>query len=81
MCWSRSSAGGSNVPHLYKHNINDLLLSLEKSSLGLSVGGTYIGSPTCADDVLLISDSRSEMQAMLDVCYTYSNDHKYVLHP
>ena len=68
-------------PHLYKLYINDLLVRLEKSSLGLCIGDSYIVSPTCADDVLLILDSRDEMQAMLEVCFTYSKEQLYILHP
>ena len=42
-------------PTLYKIYINDLLQQLENNQLGNHIGSTFVGSPTCADDVLLIS--------------------------
>ncbi len=64
--------GGILSTHLYKLYVNNLLLDLESYNLGKFIGSTYIGCPTCADDVLLIADSSSELQEMLYLAYTYS---------
>jgi hypothetical protein len=68
-------------PMLYKAYVNNLLEILQRNNLGLNVGSLYIGSPTCADDVLLMSNNCHELQAMLDVCYVYSKCQQYELHP
>jgi hypothetical protein len=66
---------------LYKLYVNDLLDILQKSDNGTHLGCTYIGSPTCADDILLIANDKSEMQSMISTCYSYASEHQYVLHP
>jgi len=43
--------GGVLSTHLYKVYINELLLELERH-LGISIGNTYTGCPTCADDIV-----------------------------
>ena len=73
--------GGILSPHLYKVYINDLLQSLQHHRIGTSIGTTFLGVPTCADDVLLISSDPYELQTMLDVAYDYSREHQYELHP
>ena len=35
----------------------------------------------CADDVLLLAQDDYELQSMLDVTRTYSQEHKYTIHP
>ena len=59
----------------------DLLESLRVSGVGLYIGSIYLGTPTCADDVLLLSNHPPELQAMLDVSSTYSEEHHYEIHP
>ena len=66
---------------LYKLYINELLQILHTSENGMRIGNVYVGSPTCADDQLLLSNSQEEMQAMITSCYNYASDHQYVLHP
>ncbi|MES9884421.1 MAG: reverse transcriptase family protein, partial [Sedimenticola sp.] len=73
--------GGVLSTHLYKVYINELLLDLESYSIGKYVGSTYIGCPTCADDVLLIAESSDELQQMLSLAYTYSTERRYKIHP
>ncbi|CAC5416003.1 unnamed protein product [Mytilus coruscus] len=38
--------------HLYKHYINELLSELEAHNMGISIGNTYAGCPSCADDIV-----------------------------
>jgi hypothetical protein len=67
-------------PHLYKLYINDLK-DLETSGLGLHIGSIYVGSPTCADDVTLITDETIQVQPLLDTAQEYADRHGYQLHP
>ena len=73
--------GGVLLPSLYKLYILDLLRSLRSACLGVHIGHLYLGIPSCADDVLLLSNLPSEMQAMLNVNSEYSKRHKYEIHP
>lgn len=73
--------GGILSTGLYKTYINDLLLSLEEQQLGSFIGTTYIGCPTVADDVALISYSPDELQNMLNVTFNYSTRECYNIHP
>ena len=75
--------GGVDSPVLYKHYIYDMLQKLEDDNLALSIGPIYLGSPTCADDVRLLSNNRlgSELQLMLGVTKGYSKRHGYEIHP
>ncbi len=67
--------------HFYKTYINNLLVELEEQSLGINIGDTYVGCPTCADDALLLSTDSGELQTMLSLAYTYSQEHRYHIHP
>ncbi len=73
--------GGILSTHFYKPYINDLLLDLEDRRLGKHIGTVYAGCPTCADDVLLMSADPVELQSMLDLAGSYSNEHRYHIHP
>ena len=66
---------------LYKLYINQLLSDLRNANMGFHIGCIYMGSPTCADDQLLISTEQPEMQAMINYCHSYSKEHLYNLHP
>lgn len=73
--------GGLLSTSLYKLYINSLLTDLEQHSLGKRIGTTYVGCPTVADDVLLMSEDASEFQSMLNIAYAYSQEHRYIIHP
>ncbi len=73
--------GGSASAQLYKIYTTELLDSLRRSRLGTFIGTTYVGSPTCADDMILLANDPFELQAMIDICKGYSVTHKYELHP
>ena len=68
-------------PLLYKLYINDLLLSFESSDLGMRIGTTFVGSPTCADDITLITEYPEQIQPLLDIAQEYAQNHRYELHP
>lgn len=73
--------GGILSTYLYKQYINDLLESLEKYRFGSSLGSIFAGCPTCADDIVLLSDSKQEMQDMIDIVHSYANSHRFQIHP
>ena len=66
---------------MYKVFINPLLKKLNTSSAGYSLGAIFVGSPTCADDILLAANSVSDLQVMLQQASVYASQHRYVLHP
>ena len=72
--------GGILSPDLYKLYLSDLLNSLQKSNMGLSIGSIFLGTPACADDVLLASRCPQELQAMMQVNADYANNHHYEIH-
>ena len=47
--------GGILSPFLYKLYVNKLLEDLKTYSLGFKIGTTYVGCPTCADDIAFMS--------------------------
>jgi hypothetical protein len=44
--------------------------------MGISIGNTYAGCPSCADDIVLLLNDQNEMQEMLSTVYDYSSDHR-----
>ena len=73
--------GGIASTSDYKSYVNSLLTRLERSGLGMSIGNAYIGAPTCADDILLISQCPSTLQSMLNIVANYADSHRYQIHP
>jgi hypothetical protein len=43
--------------HCYKAYINDLLDRLDGAAQGFEIGNTYMGAPTCADDIIIIANN------------------------
>ncbi|CAC5425080.1 unnamed protein product [Mytilus coruscus] len=54
---------------------------LERGGLGINIGLEYCGSPLCADDIVLMTSDETEIQAMLNIAYKYSCQHRYNIHP
>ena len=65
----------------YKVFINPLLNVLKKAGCGAHIGPFYCGCPTCADDILIITDSEPELQMGFDIVLSYSTDERYIIHP
>ena len=40
-----------------------------------------MGSPTCADDVTLMSRGEYEIQCLLNICKYYADTERYKIHP
>ena len=73
--------GGTLSAPLYKLYIQPLLEKLEDSKLGLSLGGAHIGTPTCADDMVLMANNEWDLQAMIDITELFASQRRYTLHP
>ena len=71
--------GGILSPLLYKVFINPLLKTLEEEHLGSTIGSIHVGSPACADDILLISRSLIDLQTMLLIQEDFANSERYLL--
>ena len=67
--------------HNYAVYINDLLLLLEAPGCGLSISANYLGSPTCADDVVLLANTVIDIQTQMGIVYSYSTRERYHIHP
>ena len=53
----------------------------ETNSLGLKIGTTYVGCPTCVDDIALLGSSQEELQCMLSVALNHANRDRVTIHP
>ena len=73
--------GGTLSAPLYKLYIHPLLEKLEDSKLGLSLGGAHIGTPTCADDMVLMANNEWDLQAMIDITELFASQRRHTLHP
>ena len=73
--------GGILSPFLYKLYINNLLKNLESHRIGFNLGSIYVGCPTCADDIALLSSSPEELQCMLSVAARHAANDRVTLHP
>ena len=61
--------GGILSTDCYKLYKSNALLRVEKSGCGASIGTVFCGAPTCADDVLLMTDDPGELKLMLYIAY------------
>ena len=73
--------GGTLSAPLYKLYVHPLLEKLAGCNLGLRLGGTFIGTPTCADDMILLSNNEGDIQSMIDVTANFARQRRYNLHP
>ena len=71
--------GGIVSPELYKVFINPLLEFYKTNNLGFKIGSIHIGSPTYADDIVLLSKSQQELQTMLSSQEQFANDERYII--
>ena len=66
-------------PFLYSIYVNDLLHQLSVSGYGATNDGTFCGSLMYADDLALIANSSTDLQAMLEIVFSYSVQWRYQL--
>ena len=55
----------------YKIYANPLLDTLDSANLGVLLGPINCGFSSCADDLHLMTDTQSKMQALLDIAFHY----------
>ena len=66
--------GCSLSPILFSVFINDLLVEVQETGLGIQLnGGSSIGGLLFADDFVGITDSREKLQKLIDVVHKYCN--------
>ena len=73
---SRRTTGSYSVTSIY---INDLLYQLSGSGYGATIDGNFCGSPMYADDLALIANSSTDLQAMLKIVFSFSVQWRYQL--
>ena len=54
--------------------IDDLINRLEISVLGCNINGIYLGCLLYTDDIILLSQSVTPMQIMLEICGQFANE-------
>ena len=63
--------GAVSSPILFSVYINDLIVLLRESGFGCHLGGFYVGCLGYADDLLLLSASRSGLQVMVSLAQKF----------
>lgn len=63
--------GGVLSPVLFSVYVDDLILQLRSSGLGIHVGSVFCGCIFYADDIVLLSASCLGLQRLLDICSKY----------
>lgn len=67
-CMNQGTMQGSKLSTtLYKIYHNELLETLENSTLGPTIGKVRLPAPTCADDTALLATTEAGMQGMLNI--------------
>ena len=69
--------GGIPSTELFKVRGDSLLHRIEKSLLGFSVGTVDLSVPTCADDMILLSSSPIDLQAMINIAAADASWERY----
>ena len=49
--------------------VNELLVTMEQSGLGVKIGSVYFGAPMYADDLALIASSAQKLQSTIDISH------------
>lgn len=69
--------GGIPSTELFKTRCNKLLKNLEDSGMGYHIGTISVAAPTCADDVVLVSSSPTDLQAMINIAQDDAHAERY----
>ena len=73
--------GGVTSTWYYLLFIDGLLYELHESSTGCTIGSITLGSPTLADDLILIGPSRRSLEKALSIVYEYSRKWRFLFSP
>ena len=71
--------GGILSTHLYKLYVNPLLQELTQYAAGFSAYGCFYGSPTCADDVVLLATDPVDLQTQLNIVGRFAAERRYCI--
>ena len=63
--------GGILSPRLFTIYVDDLISTLRDSKIGCHLVDLFIAAIMYADDLALLAPTRSSLQKLLDICYTY----------
>ena len=69
--------GGIPSTDLFKSRGNRVLLDLEDSGLGFTIGTVDVSAPTCADDMILLAQSPIALQRMLKIAEVDASQERY----
>ena len=70
--------GGVLSPILFSVYIDELLSALEQEKVGCYIGDSFFGALAYADDILLLSPSRTAMSRMLKLCEKYAKEYDII---
>ena len=75
--------GAVSSPLLFSIYIDDLLIILRESGLGCHVSNIFLACFGYADDLMLLSGSRSGLQQLITICETFAKKKmlKFSTHP
>ena len=65
--------GAKLSPLLYKSFNNGILDALDQNKIGAQIGTTYVGAPTVADDIALLSTNPSDLASALEIVQHFNS--------
>jgi hypothetical protein len=71
--------GACSSPDLYVIFVNQLAIKLEKMNIGLSIYGIWLGLLLFCDDMVILANSREEMEKMIQIIKDHCRDWPYSL--
>ena len=67
--------GGILSPNFFTVYVDELLTILRRSGLGCHVGSIFAGAIMSADDLAIVTPTRSSMQLLINMCDSYCRDY------
>lgn len=73
--------GGHGSTSDFKESIHDSIDTIVEAEIGFHIGSTFVGALACADDVVLIASSETEMQKQIMLFNYFTNRERFKIHP